>query len=113
MFVKVTELLDKSVSNVKQLKHFLKYFRHPITLEPYIDVRLLEHCNTPGEILGVLCPQYISFKHTYLLKVIVNKFGDKPSEALLKQYEENFSRKKPNQNPTSSGTNPLDGENTV
>lgn len=112
MLVKVTELLDKSVSNVKQLKHFLKYFRHPLTLETYIDVQLFEHCNTPGEIIGVLCPQYISFEHTYLLKVIVSKFGDKPSETLLQQYEENFSHK-PNWDPVSSATNPLNGENTV
>ena len=112
MLIKVTEPLNKSTSNVKQLEQFLKYFRHPLTRKPYIDVQLFGYCNTPEEIISVLYPQYISFKQTYLLKVIVNKFGDKESEALVKQYEENFSCRKTNQNPASSGTNLWDGENT-
>ena len=94
MLATVTELLDNS-ANVKRLKHFLKFLSHPRTQKRYIDVKLYEHCNTPGEVIEVLYPQYINFMHTHLLRQIVNKFGDEQSKALLKQYEDNFPRKKP------------------
>ena len=94
MLATVTELLDNS-ANVKRLKYFLRFLSHPHTLDCYIDVKLYEHCNTPGEIIVVLHPQYINFMHTHLLRRIVNKFGDEQSKALLKQYEDTFPRKKP------------------
>ena len=94
MLATVTELLDNS-ANVKQLKRFLKFLSHPRTQKCYIDVKLYEHCNTPGEIIEVLHPQYINFMHTHLLRQIVNNYGDEQSKALLKQYEDNFPCKKP------------------
>ena len=94
MLAAVTELLDKS-ANVKQLKRFLKFLSHPRTQKRYIDVKLYEHCNTPGEIIEVLHPQYINFMHTHLLRRIVNHFGDERSKTLLQRYEDNFPRKKP------------------
>ena len=94
MLAAVTELLDSS-ANVKQLKRFLKFLSHPRTQKRYIDVKLYEHCNTPGEIIEVLHPQYINFMHTHLLRQIVDNFGDEQSKTLLKQYEDNFPRKKP------------------
>ena len=94
MLATVTELLDKS-ANVKRLKDFLKFLSHPRTHKRYIDVKLYEHCNTPGEIIEVLYPQYINFMHTHLLRRIVWKFGNEQSKALVKQYEDNFPRKKP------------------
>ena len=94
MLATVTELLDNS-ANVKRLKYFLRFLSHPRTLNCYIDVKLYEHCNTPGEIIVVLHPQYINFMHTHLLRRIVNKFGDEQSKALLKQYEDTFPRNKP------------------
>ena len=94
MLITVTELLDHS-ANLKRLKQFLKFLCHPHTQKCYIDRRLYEHCNTPGEIIEVLHPQYINFMHTHLLRRIVNKFGDEQSKMLLKQYEDRFPRKKP------------------
>ena len=94
MLTTVTELLDHS-ANLKQLKRFLKFLCHPRTKTCYIDRRLYEHCNTPGEIIEVLHPQYINFVHTHLLSRIVNKFGDEKSKMLLKQYEDKFPREKP------------------
>jgi len=94
MLITVTELLDHS-ANMKRLKQFLKFLCHPRTQKCYIDIRLYEHCNTPGEIIEVLHPQYINFVHTHLLRRIVNKFGDEQSKMLLKQYEDKFPRKKP------------------
>ena len=94
MLITVTELLDHS-ANLKRLKQFLKFLCHPHTQKCYIDRRLYEHCNTPGEIIEVLHPQYINFVHTHLLRRIVNKFGDEQSKMLLKQYEDKFPRKKP------------------
>ena len=94
MLTTVTELLNHS-ANLKRLKQFLRYFCHPHTLKCYIDIRLYEHCNTPGEIIEVLHPQYINFMHTQFLRQIVNKFGDEQSKTLLKQYEDKFPHKKP------------------
>ena len=94
MLTTVTELLDHS-ANMKQLKKFLKFLCHPHTPKCYIDIRLYDHCNTPGEIIEALHPQYINFMHTHLLRRIVNKFGDEQSKMLLKQYEDKFPRKKP------------------
>ena len=94
MLTTVTELLDNS-ANIKRLKQFLKFFCHPRTRKRYIDIKLYEHCSTPGEIIEVLHPQYINFMHTPLLRQIVKKFGDEQSQTLLKQYEDNFPRKKP------------------
>ena len=94
MLTTVTELLDHS-ANLKQLKRFLKFLCHPRTQTCYIDRRLYEDCNTPGEIIEVLHPRYINFMHTHLLSRIVNKFGDEQSKMLLKQYEDRFPRKKP------------------
>jgi len=94
MLITITELLNNT-ANMKRLKQFLKFFCHPRTQKCYIDIKLYEHCSTPGEIIEVLHPQYINFMHTPLLKQIVNKFGDEQSQALLKQYEDNFPRKKP------------------
>ena len=94
MLTTVTELLDHS-ANLKQLKRFLKFLCHPRTQKCYIDRKLYEHCNTPGEIIEELHPQYINFMHTHLLSRIVNKFGDEKSKSLLKQYEDKFPRKKP------------------
>jgi len=94
MLAAVTELLDKS-ANVKQLKRFLTFLSHPRTQKRYIDVKLYEHCNTPGDIIQMLHPEYINFMHTHLLRRIVYHFGDEQSKTLLKQYEDNFPRKKP------------------
>ena len=94
MLITVTELLDHS-ANMKRLKQFLKFLCHPRTQKCYIDIRLYEHCNTPGEVIEVLHPRYINFMHTHLLRRIVNKFGDEQSKMLLKQYEDRFPRKKP------------------
>ena len=94
MLAAVTELLDNS-ANVKQLKRFLTFLSHPRTQKRYIDVKLYEHCNTPGDIIQMLHPEYINFMHTHLLRRIVYHFGDEQSKTLLKQYEDNFPRKKP------------------
>ena len=94
MLITVTELLDHS-ANMRRLKKFLKFLCHPHTGKCYIDRRLYEHCNTPGEIIEVLHPQYINFMHTHLLRQIVNNFGDEESKALLKRYEDMFPRNKP------------------
>ena len=119
MLITVTELLDKS-ANLKQLKQFLKFFCHPRTHKCYIDIRLFDHCNTPREIIEALHPQYINFMNTHLLRQIVRKFGDEQSKILLKQYEDNFPRKKPLKRmrdplldeEIESETSPKDGENT-
>ena len=94
MLTTVTELLDKSAS-VERIKKFLKFLCHPYTKKRYIDIKLYEHCITPGEIVEVLCPQYINFMHTHLLRQIVNRFGNEQSKLLLKEYEDRFPRKKP------------------
>ena len=94
MLATVTELLDKS-ANVKRLKYFLKFLSHPRTQKRYIDVKVYEHCNTPGEIIEALYPHYINFMHTHLLRQIVRKFGNEESKTLVQQYEDNFPRKKP------------------
>ena len=93
MLITITELLNKS-ANTERLKQFLKFLCHPRTQECYIGFKLYQHCSTPREIIEVLHPQYINFMHTHLLRRIVNKFGDEQSKALLKQYEDNFPRKK-------------------
>ena len=119
MLVTVAKLLDNS-ADVEQLKQYLQFLCHPHTQKCYIDRRLYEHCNTPGEIIEALHPQYINFMHTHLLRRIVNKFGDEQSKMLLKQYEDNFPRKKPLKRmrdplldeEIESETNPKDGENT-
>ena len=94
MLITITELLDNS-ANIKRLKQFLKFLCHPRTQECYVDFKLYQHCSTPTEIIEALHPQYINFMHTHLLRQIVNKFGDEQSKTLLKQYEDNFPRKKP------------------
>ena len=93
MLGKVAKLLDKS-ADVEELKKFLKFFCHPQTCQRYVDIKLYEHCNTPAEIIEALFPRYIHYMHTEFLRQIVHKFGDKQAKALLKQYEENFPRKK-------------------
>ena len=55
----------------------------------------MQHCETPREIIKALVPRYINFMHTPILRGIVNTFGDEQSKTLLKQYEDNFPRKKP------------------
>jgi len=115
----VTELLDKS-ADVEQLKQYLEFLCHPRTGQRYINIRLYEHCITPGEIIKALHPQYINFVHTHLLRRIVNKFGDEQSKILLKQYEDNFPCKKPLKRmrdplldeEIESETSPKHGENT-
>ena len=94
MLTKITERLNKS-ADVETLKCFLRAFCHPRTYQQYLDVKLYDHCRTPREIILALVPQYINFMHTHLLRRIVRNFGDKKSKTLLKQYEENFPRKKP------------------
>ena len=94
MLATVAKLLDKS-ADVEQLKQYLQLLCHPHTGQCYINIRLYEHCNTPGEIIKALHPQYIHFMHTHLLRQIVNIFGDEQSKMLLKHYEDNFPRKKP------------------
>ena len=94
MFVKIIELIDES-ADVCTLKRFLKFLSHPRTHQRYIDIKIYEQCNTPGEILEALYPQYINFTHTHLLRRIVNRCGDDQSKSLVQCYEENFPRKKP------------------
>ena len=94
MFVKIIELIDES-ADVCTLKRFLKFLSHPRTHQRYIDIKIYEQCNTPGEILEALYPQYINFTHTHLLRRIVNRCGDDQSKSLVKHYEDNFPRKKP------------------
>ena len=119
MLATVAKLLDKS-ADVEELKEFLQLLCHPRTGQRYINIRLYEHCNTPREIIKALVPRYINFMHTHLLRRIVKKFGDEQSKALLKQYEDNFPRKKPLKRmhdplldeEIESETNPKHGENT-
>ena len=94
MLTQVAKLLNRS-ADVERLKCFLELLGHPRTGMRYIDVKLFEHCKTPQEIIMALVPQYINFMHTDLLRRIVNSFGDERSKTLLKQYEDNFPRKKP------------------
>ena len=123
MLTKVTELLDES-TDLETLKCFLDLLSHPRTFQPYINIKLYEHCRTPQEIVKALHPQYINHLNTYLLRQIVNKFGNEQSKTLLKEYEDNSLRKKPlkkmrlqtsdeemeihtgNQTPGNSETNP-------
>ena len=94
MLPKVIKLLNES-ADVDNLKQFLKFLSHPRTHQRYIDSKIYEQCNTPGEIVEALYPQYINFMHTHLLRRIVNKFGDDQAKSLVKHYEENFPCKKP------------------
>ena len=94
MLSKVAKLLNES-ADVESLKLFLKFFCHPHTGQRYIDSKLYEHCKTPREIIEQLFPRYIHFMHTDFLRVIVDTFGNEQSKTLLKQYEDNFPRKKP------------------
>ena len=94
MLAKVAKLLDES-ADVEDLKKFLKFFCHPRTCHQYVDITLYEHCSTPAEIIEALFPHYIHYMHTDFLRQIVNEFGNEQSKALLKQYEDNFPRKKP------------------
>ena len=94
MLTEVAKLLDKS-ADVEKLKHFLKFFCNPDTCQRYIDIELYEHCRTPREIIEALFPQYIHYMHTHLLRQIVVEFGNQQSKTLLKQYEDNFPRKRP------------------
>ena len=72
MLAKVIQLLNKS-ADVDNLKLYLKLLSHPRTQQRYIDAKFFEQCNTPGEILEALHPQYINFTHTHLLRRIVNR----------------------------------------
>ena len=94
MLTKLAKLLNESV-DVENLKEFLKFLCHPHTGQRYIDSKLYEHCRTPREIIEALFPRYIHYMHIVLLKKIVNMFGNEQSKILLKQYEDNFPRKKP------------------
>lgn len=94
MFSKVIQLLDES-AEVDELKNYVRFLTHPRTLQPYVPVKLYEHCNTPGQILEALYPQYINFMNTHLLRIIVHKFGDDKSKSLVKRYEDHFPRNKP------------------
>ena len=90
----ITEQLNRS-ADVNKLKSFLKFLCHPHTCQRYIDVDLYKHCKTPGEIIEALFPQYINYMHTDILRMIVNNFGNKKSQTLLKKYEDNFPCKRP------------------
>ena len=94
MLTKVAKLLNES-ADVENIKIFLKFFCHPQAFQLYVDTKLYEHCTTPTEIIKALFPCYIHYMHTDFLRQIVNKFGSEQSKTLLKQYEDNFPRKKP------------------
>ena len=97
MLTKATDLLNKS-ADVEDLKDILKLICHPPTSQQYIDIdfKFYEHCRTPREIIVALARHgYINFMHTDLLRQMVIKVGDEQSKTLLKQYEDNFPRKKP------------------
>ena len=93
MLTRVAKQLNQS-ADVEDLKDFLSFLCHPRTCQRYIDIKLYEHCRTPREIIKALVPQYIHYMHTHLLKQIVEEFGNEQSQTLLKQYEDNFPRKK-------------------
>ena len=94
MLPTVIKLLNES-ADVDNLKQFLKFLSHPRTHQRYIDSKIYEQCNTPGEIVEALYPQYINFMHTHLLRRIVNKYGGDQAKSLVKRYEESFPRRKP------------------
>ena len=94
VFTKIAKQLNSS-ADVEDLKCFLEVFGHPRTGQRHISIKLYAHCETPREIIKALVPRYINFMHTPILRGIVNTFGDEQSKTLLKQYEDNFPRKKP------------------
>ena len=94
VFTKIAKQLNSS-ADVEDLKCFLDAFGHPHTGQRHISIKLYAHCETPREIIKALVPRYINFMHTPILRGIVNTFGDEQSKTLLKQYEDNFPRKKP------------------
>ena len=94
VFIKIAKQLNKT-ADVEDLKDFLELLCHPHTRQRYINTKLYAHCVTPRDIIKALVPQYINFMHTHLLRQIVKSFGNEQSMTLLKQYEDNFPRKKP------------------
>ena len=94
VLTKIAKQLNMT-ADVENLKDFLEFLCHPHTGQRYISIKLYTQCATPRDIIKALFPQYINFMHTHLLRQIVRKFGNEQSMTLLKQYEDNFPRKKP------------------
>ena len=95
MFGDVIELFNQTLQ-VEKLRRFLGNLSHPRTpMKSYIDPKLYEKCSSTAEVLDTLCPQYINFMHTSLLRRIVRIYGTEDIKKLLHEYEDSLPRKQP------------------
>ena len=105
MFVMVIQLLNK-ILPADTLKIFLDSFRNSKTERPYVNSRLYERCESTQEILRSLHPHYINPMNMFLLRKIVNTFGNDEAKQQLEEYDRNF----PQSLPIKRLGNPLTNE---
>ena len=89
---KLGNLLQKC-TNVDSLKNFLRLFSHPLYPEKlYIEPHVYCNAKTAGDILFSLTPMYINYIHRYLLREIVEKFGNDECKQHYQKYDQTFKR---------------------
>ena len=95
MFSDVTDLLDKSV-DIAKLKDFLDCYSHPLYPEqPCVYPKIYKDAKSPKQLIKSLFPQFINFKHYYLLETIFESFGCDKAKEVLQQYTgQNYSHKR-------------------
>ena len=86
MFSYVTDLLNKSV-DIAKLKDFLDCYSHPLYPDqPWVNPKIYKDAKSPKQLIKSLFPQFINFKHYYLLEDIVKSFGCDKAKEVLQQY---------------------------
>ena len=117
MFVAVVQLLNK-ILPVDTLKLFLDSFRHSMNNLPYVNSRRYKKCKTTQEVLKSLHPHHINSRrykkckttqevlkslhphhinpmNMFLLRKIVDTFGNDKVKQQLESYDKNFPQSLP------------------
>ena len=105
MFAMVVQLLNK-ILPADTLKIFLDSFRNSKTERPYVNSHRYKKCKTTQEILKSLHPHYINPMNMFLLRNIVDTFGNDEAKQRLESYD----RSLPQSLPIKRLGNPLTDE---
>ena len=85
--------LLQQCTNVDCLKNFLRCFSHPLYPEKlYIEPYVYCNAKTASDVILSLTPMYINFIHHYLLREIVDNFGNDECKHHYQNYEQTFQR---------------------
>ena len=87
---RITNILESLVKPEKLLQ-FLRFHCHPMNPEIlYIDQDILQCTGGVSEIMKCLVPDYINYRNTELLEVIIERFECKEAQRLLQQYHDGY-----------------------